>query len=1177
MKLYIITLALLLQFSNLIFAQQRPSSINNFTLPKAPDIATLLKFAETPVSYFNGTANIEVPLYEIKTGDLSFPISINYNTSGIKVAEEAGWIGLGWNISTVGAVQETPFSTFENKEKFDIVPPSFTGQPTPQTVLTNVVNRGTLFSDSQGECHLYNIQAASANYEPDLYTMSANGISEKFFIPNGSINKQMVSVNGQNIRFTANGEHNFTAIMPDGTQYIFRDVAVTQTPGLSTTAPNTTFQYSVYLSQIISPAGRTISFKYSPAINTFSQQTRSQTWAVDTYNQFFPNDFLNASSSIQNLYLSEINFDNGHIVFNSSEREDMAGRKLDQIAIYKEGNVDPIKLVKFGYTYFADPVGSYGDYTVDNLPSDNPSVATADESYRQKRLKLLSVQIDNNPAYQFDYDSTPLPYKTSWAQDIWGYFNGNTIKSLLPNYNDLAFTDYQPSLDIIEAAKKTTLGFRAADFNFTKAGILTRVTYPTGGYTEYKYEPHTFSKEQLSQNLVDNVVAVDAIGTGIQQKEFDVPAVNYVSANGTVNPTYLNVRLFCQGGVGKCAVAGQGTAGGANPYFPNGSGNNNYSMYALLEKQNPNTGIWELDQNNIFDSNNSLISSGAYCGVANVLRELAPGHYRLTAQFPVNQTGTLGGFSSHIDITYKVMNSTVNKVTYSGPGLRIGQIIDYTSQGQIAHQRKISYEGGQLMTPTVFFRYSYGPFGGYMGPSCSTNKDLVDQYNAILRNNSALRNSCHGSEFQTAPPDVLTTRNYSILYSNPSLPYSYSANGSLYGYSTVYEQRIGGNNQDQGRTVYQYNCKPDAYFFYGYNLPGIPSVPYLDNGKLIEQQEQKRNDKGDYTTIHSVHYDYTIGKPFVYWASKGEYLPRINQDGSPEFSCRGAYSFDPQAEYLHFYPIKTGHVNVSSKIESSLDGNSSLIATTTYIYNINNQQRITSTLGSNGKTYTVQNYYPSDYNVTDDFTSDMRNANMLDYPIESVVSIDGQASQGSYNEYASHDKIITPTNSYALQTLSPFALTPSIPNNKRDNHYVQQIHYTYNSKGNLIDSQKPSGPTTVYLWGYNNQYPIAEVRNASYQEVAAVLGQATIDQLAGSTSSDAAAVRNALNVLRTDNRLKKAMVTTYTYEPLVGMTSQTDAKGMTTYYEYDGFQRLLNIKDAQGNIVKHYDYHYQNQ
>jgi len=53
-----------------------------------------------------------------------------------------------------------------------------------------------------------------------------------------------------------------------------------------------------------------------------------------------------------------------------------------------------------------------------------------------------------------------------------------------------------------------------------------------------------------------------------------------------------------------------------------------------------------------------------------------------------------------------------------------------------------------------------------------------------------------------------------------------------------------------------------------------------------------------------------------------------------------------------------------------------------------------------------------------------------------------------------------------------------------------------------------------------------------------------------------------------------AAMSTYTYEPLVGMTSAIDDSGKTVYYEYDTFQRLMNIKDQNGFIIKNYEYHY---
>ena len=52
------------------------------------------------------------------------------------------------------------------------------------------------------------------------------------------------------------------------------------------------------------------------------------------------------------------------------------------------------------------------------------------------------------------------------------------------------------------------------------------------------------------------------------------------------------------------------------------------------------------------------------------------------------------------------------------------------------------------------------------------------------------------------------------------------------------------------------------------------------------------------------------------------------------------------------------------------------------------------------------------------------------------------------------------------------------------------------------------------------------------------------------------------------------MITTYTYEPLVGVTSITDPRGYTIYYEYDDLHRLKRVKDEAGHVVSENDYHY---
>lgn len=54
-----------------------------------------------------------------------------------------------------------------------------------------------------------------------------------------------------------------------------------------------------------------------------------------------------------------------------------------------------------------------------------------------------------------------------------------------------------------------------------------------------------------------------------------------------------------------------------------------------------------------------------------------------------------------------------------------------------------------------------------------------------------------------------------------------------------------------------------------------------------------------------------------------------------------------------------------------------------------------------------------------------------------------------------------------------------------------------------------------------------------------------------------------------------ALMTSYTYNPLVGKTSETDAAGRSVIYQYDGFNRLQTVRDQDNNILKQYDYQYQ--
>lgn len=53
---------------------------------------------------------------------------------------------------------------------------------------------------------------------------------------------------------------------------------------------------------------------------------------------------------------------------------------------------------------------------------------------------------------------------------------------------------------------------------------------------------------------------------------------------------------------------------------------------------------------------------------------------------------------------------------------------------------------------------------------------------------------------------------------------------------------------------------------------------------------------------------------------------------------------------------------------------------------------------------------------------------------------------------------------------------------------------------------------------------------------------------------------------------ENANMVSYTYEPMVGVTSTNDANNTITYTEYDNLNRVKLIRDKDKNILKRYDY-----
>lgn len=75
------------------------------TIPyRTPEAAAFMKYGEYSVNGYTGCPDINIPVCEIKDRDLTIPIALRYDARGIKVAQEASWVGLGWDLTVGGCI-----------------------------------------------------------------------------------------------------------------------------------------------------------------------------------------------------------------------------------------------------------------------------------------------------------------------------------------------------------------------------------------------------------------------------------------------------------------------------------------------------------------------------------------------------------------------------------------------------------------------------------------------------------------------------------------------------------------------------------------------------------------------------------------------------------------------------------------------------------------------------------------------------------------------------------------------------------------------------------------------------------------------------------------------------------------------------------------------------------------
>ncbi len=522
----------------------------------SPDAFQLGTYGTMPIGLFTGSANYNIPVYDIKTSKLSLPISLSYNSNGVKVDMVSSRVGMGWVLNAGGVISKTVMGLDDDL-----------GQLTapPQDLLTPSVGL---------KDYLEGVADGSIDAQPDKYTFNFNGITGSFIIDhNGEIitipyHPNLKIVRNSNVNHT---EWNFLVTAPDGVKYYFGGTSAKER-GMTTNGGsgcnNMTYNWTDnawYLNKIVHPLGDEILLTYSSKTfyyYTSFSQTISKLYPLVQLNEFscnpipgLPTPKLSSPSDeysncytrtgIQSKILSKITFPQGSIRFKYSSRFDLIGDSaLSSIEVYKKNSTTALKKYQLQQTY-AGTVSSYENSFI------------SDEGGSQRLFLTGFLEKDplsntNGAVYYFEYEEmSGLPPRLSMAQDHFGYFNGVNNTYFVP-----ATSGYNNIFSVVT-------GNRAPNPAYSQKGLLKKIIYPTGGYNQIFYEQNKIQASGVGYNYgnqpiinghldvggsrVAKVISFDPVALKTEVKKFHYAYLdNLESSSGLLiwNPIYVTDRII---------------------------------------------------------------------------------------------------------------------------------------------------------------------------------------------------------------------------------------------------------------------------------------------------------------------------------------------------------------------------------------------------------------------------------------------------------------------------------------------------------------------------------------------------------------------------------------------------------------------------------------------------------
>lgn len=1142
-------------------------------LPQSPEAEAMAKHTLLPVTLYDGLANISVPIYEIKTPNLDIPITLSYNYSGFKPAETASSVGLGWNVQGGGVVMHHVKSRVDHMDVH---------------VVGNDYDNYTNINFLSGiQTVLQNMALGEVDGEPDLYVFNAPGLSGKFIMMQG----KAYMFPYQQIQIKSLGyDAGFIITNEKGDRYFFEDAEQSH--------HQTTSQFGEYvpdhasaffLSKIIS-ADLTDTVQYSYSNYTFSQPPNySETLTVteDQNKSAYPiENYQETGQSgdyIQSLVLNEIQSKNAIVLFNPSSTyrtdvwiTDSTMYPLGTIQVFGVGSA-LTKTFKLQHGYLG------GKLSLTEVDETLPT--GGDTSLRDTTMEKYTFEY----AYP-DTTQGSIPGWNTKSVDYAGYYNGAPNTTLF-TVNDVPVSDQT----LTNYAKAN----RAPSYGYAEQNALSKITYPTGGY---------------------DVISYGGNQTGVYQ----------VGPGTTPQGRSSSTGWYTNDGVAK--IDGKKTLYGSISF--------NAAQFVQIQYEDEDESEIEgqkdtivtlysdqLYQHPIWGSPNV---GGAPDGTDSLLLQAGTYYYKLVCDSL--EEYNYAGFNYYtVDVTNTLADA---------PGIRVQEVDSYDGihpspvlakhytynngyslYNTLAHKTSVHQDASSCYNTdnhgAVYTSATVTSIQAGLNPSISdfinntfyypsvqetdmgygTNGITTYSYSAFLPNDpdvALVQKTVYKYTLGTFGAQYTlvsqTTNNYSTATVKQFVSFTSSITSQAYQSSGVIEcsgtiatpdptepvatvTNVYGSTQTQLTSGYKYlgSTVETSWDTAGQNpLTNVTTYSYDNPSHIFPTRIVTTNSKGDTVTTQLKYpLDYPAGS--ILNSSEIDSLFTIDSWRQSDSLYNDCY--DNLLDALNPYQPYSLHVDSFTNVANSYHCQSNYASNSQLAFNARNTR-------SQNRLFSPDSAERADAVAWHRGLYWMQSNNVVSPVIEKYVSIKKSGGSdylvsASRDSYAllfdpRGDTVAKRTGVLETELAAPVLKSTFLANT--DAYYHNEVNIGYDASLKMSSQTKVGDMHYSYLWGYNHMLVVAEVAGSDSATVAGFVNQSVLDN----PLTSQAAMQTELNKVRTGLAGTKALVTTATYDPLVGLTSKTDPAGRTTFFAYDNLGRLVNIKDQDGNIVKTFFYHYVN-